>query len=57
MTQCGSLVSHVASEIIRHFLKKWKHPNALFSVNIFLHLVLSGLHLFRPGMKGAVRIV
>jgi hypothetical protein len=57
MTQCGSLVSHAASEIIRHFLKKWKYPNALFSVNTFLHLVLSGLHLFRSGMKGAGRIV
>ena len=32
-------------------------PNALFSVNTLLHLVLSGLHLFRSGMKGAGRIV
>jgi hypothetical protein len=32
-------------------------PNVLFSVNTFLHLVLSGLHLFRSGMKGAGRIV
>jgi hypothetical protein len=57
MTQCGSLVSHAASEIIRHFLKKWKYPNALFSVNTFLHLISSGLHLFRFCMKGAGRFV
>jgi hypothetical protein len=31
--------------------------NALFSVNIFLHLVLSDLHHFRFAMKGAGRIV
>ena len=57
MTQCGSLVSHAVSEIIRHYLKKWKYPNTLFSVNIFLHLVLSDLHHFRSGVRGAGRIV
>ncbi len=34
MTQSESLVSHAASESIRHFLKKWKYPNAPFNVNI-----------------------
>ena len=57
MTKCESLVSHVASKIIRHFLKKWKYPNVPFNVNIFSHQVLSGLYLFRSGMKGVGRIV
>ena len=57
MTQCESLVSHVASKIIRHFLKKWKYPNVPFNVNIFSHQVLSGLYLFRSGMKRVGRIV
>jgi hypothetical protein len=33
-------------KIIRQFLKEWKYPNAFLSVETFLHLVLSGLHLF-----------
>jgi len=35
-----------ASQIIRQVLKKWKYSNSIFSVEHFLHLLLSGLHLF-----------
>ena len=37
-----------APEIIRQVLKKWKYLNSRFSVENFLHLVLSGLHLSDP---------
>jgi hypothetical protein len=46
-----------ASEIIRHVLKKWKYLNSLFSVDNFLHPVLSGLHLLASGLKGARRFM
>jgi len=57
MTQCGSLISHAAPENHTPLSGEMKDANALFSVNTFLHLVLSDLHLFGSGMKGAGRIV
>ena len=46
-----------ATKIIRQFLKEWKYLSSFFSVENFLHPVLSGLHLLPSGLKGTRTIV